>query len=279
MIPPATWTPTFEEYHAHPAWGASMLSELRDNRRLAYALYVERSLPIPPPTASMRFGTLVHALIEGAANSERVNVVVVDCEDRRRKEFKAAQEAALPGQLVYPKGEIADALACAGAILTPKTAAARAARGVLVDHPGESEYSAKELYSDHVELKIRCDRLAEVPGAGIVHADLKTNRDPGPESFPAAARTYGYVYGLALRDLMLEHLGIQPALHLLVVVRSAAPHEIAVYQPNPDAITSLRETLRLDLEELEGLFAAGGEEPWFHPWERQVTPLTAEEAI
>lgn len=49
-----------EEYHAHPAIGASMLEDFRESRREYYAIYVARSRPPRPATTAMDLGTLIH---------------------------------------------------------------------------------------------------------------------------------------------------------------------------------------------------------------------------
>lgn len=276
MIPPATWTPSLEDYHKDPAIGSSMLSTFRDNRRLFHALYVAKTMEPEGATASMKLGTLVHAMIEGAS-SGGVPVYLVVNGDRRGKEYKDAIKSGMSPAVVYPAAEVENAKAIAYAILEPKTAAARAARGVLVDHPGPAEYSFKWQHSPHVELKVRFDRLCEVPGVGFVQSDLKTSKGPAPEEFAQSVKAYHYAHALALREMAAEQLGITLAASFLVAVRSEAPFEVAVYQMDGNALGHAREELRVELMELEELLAAEGLEPWLAPWEGSVQPLTVEE--
>ena len=140
----------------------------------------------------------------------------------------------------------------ARALRTGKTAAAKAARS-LIFGPGESEL-AVTWRDDDPELaqpmgcRARLDRFL-VRASGTLVVDLKSTEDPRADAFSTSMARYGYHrqaawYCRAGHELTSTSL----PRFAFVVIRSEPPHEVAVYELEPEAIAvgdaENRETLR-----------------------------------
>lgn len=263
MIPAPTWTPKIGEYHQLDGrWSSSMLKVFRESRPLARDRYVTRVSAPPDPTPAMQIGSAVNALLV----DDREAVVAADCATRRAKAFRQ-QVDRHPDAIVLPAPEYDRARAIAGAVLEPQTEAAVAARALLIDRPGVSEYAVRWTESVggvEIPCKALIDRLTELEEP-ILRVELKTTRDPSPEGFSRQAWNFGYHAQAAFYGRGLEHVLEDPPALFVVAIRNDEPFEVAVYQFAREFLDAGHRQITEDLQALAGCLET---DDWTNDWER-----------
>lgn len=87
-----------------------------------------------------------------------------------------------------------------------------------------------------LECKGRTDWLSPAEGGGYHLVDLKTSRTADPRMFGRDAAKYGYHNQLAWYRAGARSNGLRIASVVIVVVESAAPHDVVVYTLMSDQI-------------------------------------------
>lgn len=262
-----------DEYHAHPAWGASMLEDFRQSRRTCYARHVAKTEPKPEPTDAMKLGTLVHLrLLEPATYSQRVSVMPDMTPDgdpwnmrkpsHRDAWAKLEAEVAGSGITLIEKPQREQIEAIAESVLGNWHARR------LLERDGQPEYSI--FWTDKetgLPLKCRVDWWSTLP------LDLKTTCDPSPEAFSRQCAQLGYdrkrahyLAGIA------AHVGESlPLVHLAVGTQPyypCCPYDLDDTDANGKSRgqRQWRQTLR----DLAACLESGD---WAEPYEKQIVSL------
>lgn len=186
------------------------------------------------PTAAMRFGTLVHALVLGG------DVVVYEGERRGNawRDFAEAHE----GRTIVTAKERDAAARVADAVLASTVAAP-----LLV---GERERAWQaSLYGR------RCGGRIDVAGAAAT-VELKTTNDAEPYRFQRACLRMGYAAQLAWYQDARRELGEDPGEAFIVGVETKAPYPVTVLRVTPRALDGGRKLNRLWVERLEACEAS-----------------------
>ncbi len=216
------------EYHAVNAASASRLKDMRRS-----AQYCRYRIDHQESSPALEFGALFHSVALEPDLIDATYATIPKC-DRRTKAGKAAWE--------FYQAE------CKAKKLTPADADDMAiAKNMTLaceDHPmakrllrdkGRNEVSCFWKAND-IECKLRADRLVEVPGIGTVVADLKTTTDASPEAFKGSIYRFGYQIQGAFYLHGLAACGIEAAAFCIVAVEKDAPHGVACYRIDDDAI-------------------------------------------
>lgn len=232
-----------EAYHAHPALSASKLKAMRKSP--AHCRY---QLDHPKTTEAMALGAMVHTiLLEPLTFSDRY-FVMPKC-DRRTKEGKQRHEEATReacGKTVVEQADLDTASMMARAV------ADHASFPALLRNFGHNELSVFWRDDDTgLECKMRADRLVEVPGFGLVCVDLKTTTDASPEGFARAVNKFGYHIQAAFYLEGLARAGMSCERFVIIAVESDAPHCVAAYALDDDAM----EQGRREVERLKRVYA------------------------
>ena len=237
---------TNEEYHAHPAIGASGLKLLARSPLHYWAAYIDPEREPMRPSAAMALGTATHCAILEPHRFDDLYTVMPEGLDRRTTQGKALwAEIEATGKQVL-KADDFDRL------MRMRTAVSYTPDSVhILGHVTEFEQSL--FWHDDmtsVACKIRPDiyvaPCAEFP-AGLI-ADLKTTSDASPAAFGRQA------WGLMMPiQAALYTAGAQIALSLpqrpafaWIAVESDRPHAVMVYHAPDDVIAyGDREVARL----------------------------------
>lgn len=194
------------------------------------------SLESPPrTTASMRFGTLVHALVLGGAYT------VFDGERRGKKwdAFKEDHPGVHPDE-IHTAVELGRARKAAAAIRM-HPAAARRLDGARFEVPAQWESAG-----------IRCATSGiDVINTGTI-GELKLTTRHGLSRFKSHALTMGYIGQLAFYDDAARSLGVTPLNHIIIAAEMTEPYDVVVHRLTPAAIDQGKRTVRLLLEQLRG---------------------------
>lgn len=261
-----------DEYHAHPAFGATMLEELRESRRTFHAVNIAKTQPRRSQTPAMRLGTLVHMrLLEpakyAAALADPMPELAPGGEawNMRKPTHRDAWAAQLDlriGSINEEKPTLDAVEAIAESVLRNWHAR------TLLEQEGEPEFCI--FWTDEetgLPLKCMVDWWSRFP------LDIKTTRDPSPESFAKDCVTLGYhrkrahylagIQAFSGEDLPLVHLAVgnQPPY-------ACCPYELddKDFDGKSLGYRQWRQTLR----ELAECLDSG---QWDEPWERQIVSL------
>lgn len=262
-----------DEYHAHPAIGASMLETFRSSRREFHGRYIARTITPQRATAYMELGTLIHLLLlEPEKFTETVVTLPVVSEtgeewNWRKPSHREERDAILAGYATDGKQCIEETL------MEQVQGVVRSIRNNwharrLVDANGFAEYSI--FWTDpftELELKCRVDWFAAIP------LDIKTTADPSPAVFARTATTLGYFrkaahYAHGIAAFTGEAI---PMVHL--VAGTEPPYQIAVYDLDDldnDGRSLGRRQWRETLTALKRCLDGND---WREPWEKQITNL------
>jgi exodeoxyribonuclease VIII len=186
----------------------------------------------PPTSEAMALGTLLHSMV---LEPEVVAVAMPEC-DRRTKEGKAiwnaaAADAAAAGKMFVKK----DVFECAGAMCD--ACVKHPAFETLFGGKGHNELSI--FWTDaetDLKCKARADRVVEVPGFGFVCVDIKTTTDASPVAFARAVNRFSYHIQAAWYLDALALAGIACERFVILAVESSAPHCVAAYALDDDAM-------------------------------------------
>lgn len=237
---------TNEEYHAHPAIGASGLKLMARSPLHYWAAYIDPEREPMKPSAAMALGTATHCAILEPHRFDDLYTVMPEGLDRRTTQGKALwAEIEATGKQVL-KADDFDRL------MRMRTAVQSSRDGMHVMlHATAFEHSL--FWTDSatgVACKIRPDIYVAPCAAfpsGLI-ADLKTTSDASPAAFGRQA------WGLSMHiQAALYTVGAQIALNLpqrpafaWIAVESDRPHAVMVYHAPDDVIAyGDREVARL----------------------------------
>jgi len=261
-----------EEYHTHPAIGASMLETFRESRREFYGRYVAKTLPPKEPSDAMKFGTLVHlAVLEPERFAETVvtmpNLYQGEEWNWRKPAHREARDAmqakfAAEGKTCIELGDWEAVEAIAKSIRENKYAHR------LVNGQGQPEFSI--FWTDHetgLELKCRVDWFASIP------VDIKTTNDPSPEEYARTCLKFGYHRKASHYLAGIEAFNDLPTPMVHLAVGTKPPYVVAAYEINDrdsDNKSLGYQQWRATLASLARCYETGD---WREPWEKQITSL------
>lgn len=219
------------EYHTHPAVSKTLLDKVARSPLHARA-YLDGVAE--EPTAAMLFGTALHcaALEPGRYIKEYAAFEG----DRRTKEGKARYEE------LKANGYQVLSIADADAISSMATAIRnhQIAGPLLLD--GQAEVSA---FWDHghtgLECKCRADWWRESDETIV---DIKTTEDAGASAFARSVAAYRY-------HVQAAHytVGLNAKRFIFVAVEKKAPHAVAVYELDADAMREGRRLRDRDIDQ------------------------------
>ncbi|MCY1004029.1 PD-(D/E)XK nuclease-like domain-containing protein [Nannocystis pusilla] len=113
-----------------------------------------------------------------------------------------------------------------------------------------------------LDLRARLDRLLVRRGSLVV--DLKSTDDPNPEGFARSMYRFGYHRQAAFYCAAAQALHGTLPRFVFVAVRNEPPHEIAVYELEPEALAIGQHEIRESLDELSRAIRTND---WQAPWE------------
>lgn len=237
---------TNEEYHAHPAIGASGLKLLARSPLHYWAAYIDPEREPMKPTAAMALGTATHCAILETHRFDDLYTVMPEGLDRRTTQGKALwAEIEATGKQVLKADDFDRLMRMRTAVQSNGDALH------VMRHATDHEISLFWRDADTgVECKIRPDIYVapcEAFPRGLI-ADLKTTSDASPAAFGRQA------WGLNMHiQAALYTSGAQIALNLpqrpdfaWIAVESERPHAVMVYHAPDDVIAyGDREVARL----------------------------------
>jgi len=225
-------TESITEYHADFEYvGNSGLKVYRASPARYFAMFVERSMPRPPPTPPQILGQLTHTLVLQRELFNQIYLIANDCKVRRGKAWEAFDQAAAEeGQQAVLPDQVDLARAMAAAVL-----AHPAAHTLLLDTPGIAEQSIRWTDPSGVRCKCRPDWLiSEKRFEHLLCIDLKTSATPDPEGFGKQAENLGYFNQAALYLTGCASIHPdRPSRFIFIVVGNEPPHDVFCYVVPP----------------------------------------------
>jgi len=261
-----------EEYHAHPALGATMLETFRESRRKFHAIHITKTMAPKVSSPAMRLGTLVHMrLLEPGRYIDAIGDPMPEFAPDGtiwNKRLKAHREAWAEEEFKRASGEPVDlptrntVEAIAQSVLNN-----RHARRLLERH-GEPEYSI--FWTDPatgIECKLRVDWWSSIP------IDIKTTRDSSPAAFAKQCVDLGYhvkrahymqgITAFAGPDLPMVHLA----------VGTEPPFSACCYDLDDTDSMGVSLGLRQWRSAMQSLAECMESDQWDEPYERQIVTL------
>jgi hypothetical protein len=263
---------TSAEYHAHPAVGASMLETFRESRRTYFARYVAKTEPHPIPSIAMRLGTLVHKrLLEPARYAAELFIVPKNAPDdapwdMRKKAHKQAWKDMLDAH--GADDAVDDALAETVELIAASVLGNWHARTLLMK-AGEPEFPI--FWTDQetgLDLKCMVDWWSKP-----FPIDIKTTRNPAPDSFAKDCVTLGYHrkrahYMAGIQAFTGEDL---PLVHL--AVGNQPPYACCPYEIDDTDCDGKSLGYRQWRQTLRALAECHDSGDWSEPFENQIVSL------
>lgn len=235
---------TSEHYHLHcDGVSRSMLEDAIDDPALFHGYYVAKTYERPAPTAEMRFGTLVHAvLLENALDETIVEIPASALNgDGHRK--GAGWTSFLRDLPLHAEAMKREEIAPLREIRR-RVEEHKVARKLLLESVGTNEYTFEwRDDSTGLLLKTRLDRWCEF-GPSQVIVDVKTTARVDPKSFAETCWRWGYHRQAAFYRAGVEAMEGERLPFVFVAIRKTPPYSVACY----------------DLEEASGDFLALGEQ-------------------
>lgn len=190
------------------------------------------------PSKAMRIGTALHSLVlEGIAP-----IVRPEFAGTGSRAARAEWDAAHAGALILSEDEAADVHAMSASIALHPIAGPAFAR-----KDGRAEVSALWTCPETgVECKSRFDWL--LPGAIV---DLKTSADASAAAFARSVASYRYHCQDAFYSQAAASCGLSVEHFLFVVVETAPPYAVAIYQLDDEARDIGRRLYLRDLRRLK----------------------------
>lgn len=261
-----------EEYHAHPAIGASMLETFRESRRKFHALYVAKTLPPKASSAAMDLGTLIHMrLLEPQRYIEHTGDPMPEFAPdgtiwnkrlKAHREAWAEEEFKRADKANVDKATLDKVEAIAQSVLSNWHARR------LLERDGEPEYSI--FWKDPttgLDCKIRVDWWSAIP------LDLKSTRDPRPAPFAKQCVDLGYhvkrahylqgINAFAGPDLPMVHLA----------VGTEPPYSACCYDLDDTDVMGQSLGRRQWRQAMLALAECYETDKWDEPFERQIVTL------
>lgn len=168
----------------------------------------------------------------------------------RRGQAWEAFRAEHAARCIVTRAEYDNAIDTAAAIRSH-----RVAHGYLTAFGGRVELTAQWI--EHVgDPGTRCKARIDLLTASAI-VDIKTSRDISPRRFGWSARDYRYPLRMAWYRRAVHHVTGDWLPCVLIVVESAAPHDVAVYRLPDDLLDAADEHAQVLLEELVQCRAAG----------------------
>lgn len=233
------------DYHAIEALSASGGKKLRQS-----ALHYKLMRDTPSvPTATMDFGTVVHAGVLEPHLLDNVCAVapMVDKRTTIGKSEWAAFTQANQGRIILSPGDYKRALACIAAVRA-HPAAAKLLDGARTE---VSLFWTDAKYQ--VPCKCRWDGINR--GGGF---DLKTTQDASPEGFSRTIASYEYHAAAAHYISGAEHaLNESPRFFAFIAVESEPPHAVACYALPSNAILAGQRLVAIALERYAEALTSG----------------------
>lgn len=216
-----------DQYHADPAVSNSMLSSMARSPAHFWALHRAPSRPAATePTAAMRAGTLLHALLLEPSTVPALYAVRPAGLDGRTRAGKEWLEAHA-GRVVLTAEEWATAEAQRDALLAVQEIAHALADGI----------AERSIWWTDPATGLRCkarpDWRRPLGDGRVLLLDLKTTADPSPSAFAKSAHTYGYHRQAAHYEAGAEAAGDVVAGFLFAVVSNAYPFIAVPYVLDP----------------------------------------------
>lgn len=241
--------PSNRSYFQLPGVSSHALIEMTRTPLHCWAKYVDPDRADEEPTAAMRFGTLVHALVLTPATFAD-EFVLADSINRRTHQGKADYAALVAsGQLVVFREEYAAALAIVKAIKRHPVA------GGLF-RVGEPEKTVVVEREPHLwPLKGRLDWLAPQPAI----VELKTATDASREGFLHAVYRHGYHLSAAYYRMLVSRATGTPEdaiSHTFVVVETQRPYAVAVYPTSERLLAAGRDSWETNLARFDECWVA-----------------------
>ena len=173
-------------------------------------------------TASMRFGSLTHAVLLGTGRPYAV-APFDSFRSKEAREWKAEQEKA--GVMIVSQDDLDHATAIANAVRNDPDA------GPLFAMEGRAEVSAWWDHPSGVRLRCRFDYLPDAqPGRRRILPDLKTTVDASPWDFDNTIGKYGYFQSAAHYTDGAKAVGLDPdPVYVLVAVEKRKPYIVQPY--------------------------------------------------
>tara|TARA_R110000824_G_scaffold7386_5_gene33174 strand:+ start:558 stop:1403 length:846 start_codon:yes stop_codon:yes gene_type:complete len=221
----------FDEYRAIPAVNQSLLKNFKHSAAMVRHRIDGGTISTP----ALEFGTAFHAaILEPEVFAKEYAIApVADKRTKVYKEFAKENE----GRKVLSLGESENL----GMM-----------RRRIMEHPeavrllaGEGENEATIVWNDFktgITCKARADRLAQVDN-GLVVVDLKTTTSVATRDFSNDAAKYGYHLQAAWYLRGLAAISPDSSIHaprrfIIIAVEKSAPHCVAVYELDQNAITA-----------------------------------------
>lgn len=273
---------TSEEYHAHPAIGASMLECFRESRRTYFARYVAKTEPAPEPTDAMNFGTLVHmSLFEPERVADAVAAPYPEFAPDGKKWLRRAgsnHEKWWAEEVAKREGKIkvmSDVLPRVARVVEAIKANEFAA--TILGQEGTPEFSIFWVdKATGLECKCRVDFMPTqwMTDYRKVAADLKTADDPSPQPYISQCVRLGYHRKLRhYRAGLNAYTGSQQNF-VHIAAGTSPPYVVAHYdiddRDQRDGYPLGQEQRRRVLRNLAECMDTGD---WREPWEKSVVTL------
>jgi exodeoxyribonuclease VIII len=240
---------SFDAYNALPGIRAGHLSRMRRSP----LHYIHAANHYDESTAPLTLGRIAHcAVLEPDQLDRRYRVWARRSEKTgnlcpRNGQHWESFCAEHPNQEDATQDEIAHALAMQAAVHGDELAERYLCDGkpevtllgeMSVDVPGNDGIPIPRSVTR--QAKARPDWL-HIEGRKHFLVGLKTARDAGPEAFPYSAERLGYAISWAwYHDLYKALTGIEPRM-VEIVVESAAPHDVVVYEIGEDTLEAGRD--------------------------------------
>lgn len=223
-----------QAYFRMPGVSSHALIEMWRSPLHCWAKYVDPDRAAEKPTAAMRFGTLVHALVLAPATFAD-EFALADAIDRRTKDGQAEYAAlAATGKQIVTGEEYRAALDIVKAIRKHPVA------GGLLKTGEPEKIIAVEREPHRWPLKGRLDWLAPQPAI----VELKTATDASREGFLRAVYRHGYHLSAAYYRMLVSRTTGTPEAaipHTFVVAETKYPYAVAVYSTSERLLADGRE--------------------------------------
>ena len=221
-------------YFRLPGVSSHALIEMRRSPLHCWAKYLDPARADEEPTAAMRFGTLVHALVL-APETFADEFALAGSIDRRTNAGKADYAAlAASGKLVVSGEAYRAALEIVRAIKRHPVA------GGLFKGGEPEKILAMEREPHRLPLKGRPDWLSPQPAI----VEFKTATDASREGFLRAVYRHGYHLSAAYYRMLVGRTTGTPEAdipHTFVVAETERPHAVAVYSTSERLLAEGRE--------------------------------------
>lgn len=253
-----------EAYHADTAsLSHSMLKVFRDSAALYHGRFISKTIPKPEPSAGMKLGTCVHALLFNEDPSDEF-VKGLDCQ-RRSNADKAAWaefEAQHAGKIILDVDEYDRAHAIAKAVLANDTCRQLLWSAGPVEEP---------IYWDKSGKRCKPDKLVhDSAGHPVCIFDGKTCTDPSPAGFQKAMANFDYHCQAAWYQEGVKATCDRVLPFYFFAVGTTPPYDVAIYECSEEALKIGREKNRETVERIKQCQDSG---IWLNVWNLDIRTI------